>query len=165
VRRTADETLFNGLTEEHHYLGYEQPAGEHLKYLGWAQGRPIACLAWSSAPRHIGSRDRYIGWSAEARRGRHDPGGAVAFSQIARLRRPEAVIGIEQFQQHSKPILDNLHVWLEAQCAERNVEPNSSLGKAITYLLRHWKALTLFLREAGAPLDNSRTGPGSRSMI
>jgi hypothetical protein len=33
-----------------------------------AQGRPIACLAWSSAPRHLGSRDRYIGWSAEARR-------------------------------------------------------------------------------------------------
>src|SRR3954453_1637718 len=58
-------------------------------------------------------------------------------------------------QQHSKPILDALHDWLEAQFAERKVEPNSSLGKAITYLLRHWKALTLFLREAGAPLDNN----------
>jgi hypothetical protein len=68
VRRTGDEPLFNGLMEEHHYLGYEQPVGEHLKYLVWAQGRPIACLAWSSAPRHLGSRDRYIGWSAEARR-------------------------------------------------------------------------------------------------
>ena len=54
--------------EEHHYLGYEQPVGEHLKYLVWAHGRPVACLAWSSAPRHLGSRDRYIGWSAEARR-------------------------------------------------------------------------------------------------
>jgi hypothetical protein len=68
VRRTADESLFNSLMEHHHYLGYEQPVGEHLKYLLWAQGRPIACLAWSSAPRHLGSRDRYIGWSAEARR-------------------------------------------------------------------------------------------------
>ena len=68
VRRTADEGLFNSLMEEHHYLGYEQPVGEHLKYLAIAQGRPIACLAWSSAPRHIGSRDRYIGWSAEARK-------------------------------------------------------------------------------------------------
>jgi hypothetical protein len=68
VRRTSDEPLFNGLMEEHHYLGYEQPVGEHLKYLVWAQGRPVACLAWSSAPRHIGSRDRYIGWSGEARR-------------------------------------------------------------------------------------------------
>jgi hypothetical protein len=68
VRRTADEPLFNSLIEQHHYLEYEQPVGEHLKYLVWAQGRPIACLAWSSAPRHLGSRDRYIAWSAEARR-------------------------------------------------------------------------------------------------
>src|ERR1041384_4405066 len=42
VRRTADEMLFNSLIEHHHYLGYEQPVGEHLKYLVWAQGRPIA---------------------------------------------------------------------------------------------------------------------------
>ncbi len=69
VRRTSQEPLFNSLMEEHHYLGYEQPVGEHLKYLVWAQGRPVACLAWSSAPRHLGSRDRYIGWSAETRRG------------------------------------------------------------------------------------------------
>jgi Domain of unknown function (DUF4338) len=68
VRRTADEPLFNSLMEHYHYLSYEQPVGEHLKYLAWAQGRPIACLAWSSAPRHLGSRDRYIGWNAEARR-------------------------------------------------------------------------------------------------
>jgi hypothetical protein len=70
VRRTAQEPLFNSLMEEHHYLGYEQPVGEHLKYLVWAEGRPIACLAWSSAPRHLGSRDRYIGWDAAARRSR-----------------------------------------------------------------------------------------------
>jgi Domain of unknown function (DUF4338) len=68
VRRTDDEPLFNSLMEQHHYLKYEQPVGEHAKYLAWAQGRPIACLAWSSAPRHLGSRDRYIGWNAEARR-------------------------------------------------------------------------------------------------
>lgn len=68
VRRTTDEPLFNSLMEQYHYLAYEQPVGEHLKYLALGQGRPIACLAWSSAPRHLGSRDRYIGWSAEARR-------------------------------------------------------------------------------------------------
>jgi hypothetical protein len=68
VRRTSDEPLFNSLIEQHHYLGYEQPVGEHLKYLVRAQGRPIACMTWSSAPRHLGSRDRHIGWSAEARR-------------------------------------------------------------------------------------------------
>jgi Domain of unknown function (DUF4338) len=68
VRRTGDEPVFNSLIEHHHYLGYEQPVGEHLKYLVWAQGRPVACLAWSSPPRHLGSRDHFIGWSAEARR-------------------------------------------------------------------------------------------------
>jgi hypothetical protein len=68
VRRTGKEPLWNSLLEEHHYLGYEQPVGEHLKYLVWAQGRPVGCLAWCSAPRHLRSRDRYIGWSAEERR-------------------------------------------------------------------------------------------------
>ena len=68
VRRSAHEPLFNSLMEEYHYLGYEQPVGEHLKYLVWAQGRPVAGVACSSAPRHIGARDRYIGWTAEARR-------------------------------------------------------------------------------------------------
>ena len=67
VRRTDHEPLFNSLMEQHHYLGYEQPVGEHLKFLVLGQGQPIACLAWSSAPRQLGSRDRYIGWSAAAR--------------------------------------------------------------------------------------------------
>lgn len=68
VRRTVEEPIFNGLIEEHHYLGYVQPVGEHLKYLVYAGGRPVACLAWCSAPRHLGPRDRFIGWSPEARR-------------------------------------------------------------------------------------------------
>lgn len=68
VRRTADEPLFNSLLEQYHYLKYEQPVGEHLKFLVWAQGRPVACLAWSSAPRHLGARDRFIGWGQAARK-------------------------------------------------------------------------------------------------
>ena len=68
VRRTAEEPLVNSLIEEHHYLGYTQPVGEHLKYLILSRGRPIACFAWSSAPRHLGPRDRFIGWSPDARR-------------------------------------------------------------------------------------------------
>jgi transposase len=47
--------------------------------------------------------------------------------------------------------MEELHRWLEAQLAELKTEPNSGLGKAITYLLRHWRPLTLFLREAGGP--------------
>ncbi len=58
-------------------------------------------------------------------------------------------------QERSGPVMDQLHGWLEAQFAERKTEPNSGLGKAITYLLRHWRPLTLFLRIAGAPLDNN----------
>ncbi len=68
VRRTAAETLFNALIEAHHYLGYTQPVGEHLKYLVYGNGRPLACFAWSSAPRHLEPRDRFIGWSAAVRR-------------------------------------------------------------------------------------------------
>jgi hypothetical protein len=67
VRRTPEEALFNSLLQQHHYLGYSQPVGEHLKYLVFACGRPIACVAWSSAPRHLGSRDRFIGWGPQAR--------------------------------------------------------------------------------------------------
>ena len=67
VRRTAEEPLFNSLMEQYHYLGYEQPVGEHVKYLVKARGQVIACLAWSSAPRHLKLRDRYVGWSDEAR--------------------------------------------------------------------------------------------------
>jgi hypothetical protein len=68
VRRTPEEELFNALLEQYHYLGYTQPVGEQLKYLVYAKDRPIACVAWSSAPRHLGCRDRFIGWSAQARR-------------------------------------------------------------------------------------------------
>ena len=68
VRRTEHEALFGALLQAHHYLGYTRPVGEHLKYLVYAKGRPIACFAWSSAPRHLGPRDRFLGWSAQARR-------------------------------------------------------------------------------------------------
>ncbi len=68
VRRTPEEPLFNYLVAQYHPLGYARPVGEHLKYLVSAAGRVMACLAWSSAPRHLGARDRFIGWSAEARR-------------------------------------------------------------------------------------------------
>jgi hypothetical protein len=58
-------------------------------------------------------------------------------------------------QEHSGPLLDELHEWMETQFAEHKTEPNSGLGKAISYLRRHWTKLTLFLRQPGAPLDNN----------
>lgn len=68
VRRTPEEKLFGSLMEAHHYLSYTQPVGEHLKHLVLAGGTPIACLAWSSAPRHLAPRDRFIGWTQEQRK-------------------------------------------------------------------------------------------------
>jgi transposase len=58
-------------------------------------------------------------------------------------------------QQHSKPVMDDLQRWINEQFDKRLVEPNSGLGKALRYLIRHWDELTLFLRQAGAPLDNN----------
>jgi transposase len=58
-------------------------------------------------------------------------------------------------QEHSGPAMEKLHTWCEAQFADRKVEPNSGLGHAISYLLKHWAKLTLFLQKAGAPLDNN----------
>jgi len=58
-------------------------------------------------------------------------------------------------QEHSGPVMERLHAWCEVQFAERKVEPNSGLGQAISYLLKYWEKLTLFLRKAGAPLDNN----------
>jgi hypothetical protein len=58
-------------------------------------------------------------------------------------------------QEHSGPLMKDLHEWMEAQLAEHKTEPNSGLGKAISYLLNHWPKLTLFLRQAGAPIDNN----------
>jgi transposase len=58
-------------------------------------------------------------------------------------------------QRYSQPLMDELEGWLDVQLEEKKVEPNSSLGKAITYMQKHWEALTLFLRVPNAPLDNN----------
>jgi transposase len=58
-------------------------------------------------------------------------------------------------QEQSGPVMNELHRWLKAQFEEKLVEPNSSLGGAISYMIRHWQELTLFLRVRGAPLDNN----------
>jgi transposase len=62
---------------------------------------------------------------------------------------------LQLHQQRSGPLMESLRVWFDEQIGEHRVEPNSGLGKAIHYFQRHWKALTLFLRQPGAPLDNN----------
>ena len=67
VRRKAKENLYNSLIDQYHYLGYVYPIGEYLKYIFFIGDRPIACIAFSSAVRHIQCRDKFIGWSKENR--------------------------------------------------------------------------------------------------
>ena len=62
---------------------------------------------------------------------------------------------LEFHQRESGPVMEELHVWLARQLDDRLVEPNSGLGVAISFLLKHWEKLTLFLRVPGAPLDNN----------
>lgn len=82
-------------------------------------------------------------------------GRVYGFEAEVRERGLKAAERLQFHQQHSGPIMAELHRWLEAQLAEKKAEPNSGLGQAITYLLRHWRGLTAFLREANAPLDNN----------
>jgi hypothetical protein len=68
VRRTPEESLCNTLLHRYHELGYTQPVGEQLKYLVFAGDRVVAALSWSSAAHGLTCRDRFIGWSVEAKR-------------------------------------------------------------------------------------------------
>jgi Druantia protein DruA len=67
VRGTSSGKVYNSLIDQYHYLGYTRPVGEHLEYVVMSRGRVVACMGWSSAPRHIGSRDRHIGWNKQQR--------------------------------------------------------------------------------------------------
>jgi len=67
VRGTKDEGLFRELVDKHHYLGYRQIVGEHLKYIAFSGKRPVACIGWGGAAWKVGCRDDYIGWERETR--------------------------------------------------------------------------------------------------
>lgn len=73
----------------------------------------------------------------------------------ARERHLSAVERLHLHQQESQPTMQELHAWLTRQLDDKLTEPNSALGGAIRYMLKHWEKLTLFLRQAGAPLDNN----------
>ena len=82
-------------------------------------------------------------------------GEVYGYDEQARAQGLSAEERLHFHQQHSGPVMEKLQAWLHAQFDERKVEPNSGLGQAISYLLQHWEKLTLFLRKAGAPLDNN----------
>jgi hypothetical protein len=74
---------------------------------------------------------------------------------VARDRRLSPEARLRFHQEASGPAMQDLHGWLTGQLEEKRAEPNSALGGAIGYMLKHWDQLTLFLRQAGAPLDNN----------
>jgi hypothetical protein len=78
-----------------------------------------------------------------------------AYDAVTREQGMSAEERLAFHQEHSKPVMDKLHIWLNAQFDEKMVEPNSGLGQAISYLLKHWEKLTLFLQVPGAPMDNN----------
>lgn len=82
---------------------------------------------------------------------------AVVYRQdaLAREQQLSPAARLHLHQQHSQPTMQQLHVWLTQQLQEKRTEPNSALGSALRYMLKHWQPLTLFLRQAGAPLDNN----------
>ena len=92
-------------------------------------------------------------------------GEVYKYDEQARVARLTPGERLHFHQQHSKPVMDKLEAWLKAQFAERLVEPNSGLGKAISYLLNHWVRLTLFLEKAGAPLDNNQVERALKKAI
>ena len=82
-------------------------------------------------------------------------GGVWHNDALARERKLTPEERLRFHQEQSGPLMKTLQEWMEAQLAEHQTEPNSGLGKAIQYMLRHWTPLTLFLREPNAPLDNN----------
>ena len=68
-------------------------------------------------------------------------------------------------QEHSRPVMERLRAWLQEQFDQKRVEPNSGLGSAITYMLKHWERLTLFLREPAAPLDTNKVEASLKRAI
>ena len=74
---------------------------------------------------------------------------------VAREEKMSAEARLEWHQTQSQPVMDDLQTWLQRQFDDKLVERNSALGTAINYLLKRWQPLTLFLRKAGAPLDNN----------
>jgi hypothetical protein len=102
------------------------------EFVDVAESFPEECRYVLEALREV------YGFDAEAKERRMDPATRLAYHQT-----------------HSQPVMTRLHTWLQAQLAQKLVEPNSGLGQAIGYMLKHWEPLTLFLRQPGAPLDNN----------
>jgi transposase len=116
-------------------------------------------LALSGAPDNAHGRRQFVeivgNFPEQCRYVLETLGKVYGLDALARERKLTLAERLSFHQEKSKPLMDELATWFRAQFDERKVEPNSGLGKAITYMQRHWSALTLFLEKEGAPLDNN----------
>lgn len=152
-RHHAGENLARLLAERTADLG---PPIQMCDALSRNLPKPLAfivghCLA--HARRHV--VDAAASFPAECRRILEALGTVYRHDADAREHGLSPEARLVHHQTHSGPVLVDLHAWLTAQLADHLLEPNSSLWHAIRYLLNHWMPLTLFLRQAGAPLDNN----------
>ena len=92
-------------------------------------------------------------------------GGVCKNDTVTREQRMSPDERLRFHQVHSRPVMEELQKWLTKQLVDKLVEPNSGLGRAITYFLKRWEPLTLFLRQAGAPLDNNITERALKKAI
>jgi transposase len=152
-RRHAGENLARILAERTADLG---PPIQMCDALARNAPKPLVvilghCLA--HARRHV--VDVVPSFPAECRRILEALGTVYHHDAETRAQGLSPQARLAYHQAHSGPVLEELHTWLRTQLDEHLVEPNSRLGQAIRYLITHWRPLTLFLRQPGAPLDNS----------
>jgi hypothetical protein len=153
-----------------------QHAGENLDDLLALRDPALAPMLWMSdalaanTPKRHGERVVDLNCLVHARRQFVDiqdffPGECEhLITAIASVYRHEAQCVAAQLtpaqrlayhQTHSAPVMDALQGWMQQQLTDKQVEPNSRLGQAYNYMLKHWEPLTGFLRIPGAPLDNN----------
>lgn len=99
--------------------------------------------------------DIYDRFSDECRYLIESLGKVYHHDQIARDKNLTPLERLDFHQRHSRPIMDQLHQWLQSKIDQKQVEPNSALGEAMQYMLKRWGRLTVFLHKPDAPLDNN----------
>jgi hypothetical protein len=85
-------------------------------------------------------------------------GEVYGYDAQAREQKMSPEVWLRFHQEHSGPVMVRLQAWLRAQFAEKKVEPNSGLGEAITYLLKHWTPLPLFHTNSASPSNSEMAG-------
>jgi len=150
-RRHAGENIDELLRHRAPHLPPPKQMGDAL-FCNWSREfETIICKCLAHARRQF--VDLEVAFPVECGRVLNDLAAVYGFdSQTREMCDEERLL---YHQQHSEPVFAALRSWISKQMDERKVEPNSSLGRAFAYILKHWEGLTRVLNVAGAPLDNN----------